>query len=280
MSVPDRFGFGAGGTQNGVDQLCPSTSCLQAKPAMAAGVRDGSRHGPTRPMPRSARIVTERLVFRLVARDCRPSVCPIHRARRQRSEPSSLEKNRTQLVCLDVPAERRTCARAGGVVEARQDHRPEGRTRGDSRSARADSPTGQLSCEAHRSCHRHRVPSHDVDPELHALLIADRASTVARIGALAGDFGAIVDASAEVATDDEHDPEGMTIAYERAQVSAILDKARRHLADLDRALARLAAGTFGRCENCREPINSERLRAQPAATRCVACVNTGVARGL
>ena len=37
MSVPDRFGFGAGGTQNGVVQLCPSTSCLQAKPAMAAG---------------------------------------------------------------------------------------------------------------------------------------------------------------------------------------------------------------------------------------------------
>ena len=148
MSVPDRFGFGAGGTQNWVDQLCPSTSCLQAKPAMAAGVRDGSRHGPTRPMPRSARIVTERLVFRLVARDCRPSVCPIHRARRQRSEPSSLEKNRTQLVCLDVPAERRTCARAGGVVEARQDHRPEGRTRGDSRSARADSPNRARAREA------------------------------------------------------------------------------------------------------------------------------------
>ena len=115
---------------------------------MAAGVRDGSRHGPTRPMPRSARIVTERLVFRLVARDCRPSVCPIHRARRLRSEPSSLEKSRTQLVCLDVPAERRTCARAGGVVEARQDHRPEGRTRGDSRSARADSPNRARAREA------------------------------------------------------------------------------------------------------------------------------------
>ena len=130
-----------------------------------------------------------------------------------------------------------------------------------------------------RARHHHRVPHPKVDADLQAALAADRAATLARVASLAGDFDAIVEASTEVATDDEHDPEGMTIAYERAQLSAILDQARRHLADLDLALARVAAGAFGRCERCGEAIGAERLGAQPSATRCVVCATAGEARG-
>ncbi len=54
------------------------------------------------------------------------------------------------------------------------------------------------------------------------VLNAERAATLARIRAMQADLDAIVDASANVNTDDEHDPEGSTIAYERAQVAALL----------------------------------------------------------
>ena len=65
--------------------------------SMAAGVCDGSGHGPTRPMPRPARIVTERLARFVSLRAIVGCRCvPIRRARRQRSEPSSLEKSRTR----------------------------------------------------------------------------------------------------------------------------------------------------------------------------------------
>jgi len=47
--------------------------------------------------------------------------------------------------------------------------------------------------------------------------------------------------------------------------------ARRALADTDEALARLATGRFGRCENCAAPIAARTLRAEPEARYCVRC---------
>jgi RNA polymerase-binding transcription factor DksA len=47
--------------------------------------------------------------------------------------------------------------------------------------------------------------------------------------------------------------------------------ARRALADTDEALARLAAGRFGRCESCAAPISSQTLRAEPEARYCARC---------
>ena len=40
---------------------------------------------------------------------------------------------------------------------------------------------------------------------------------------------------------------------------------------IDAALARIVAGTYGICEDCGEPIDSQRLKAAPTATRCVEC---------
>jgi hypothetical protein len=42
-------------------------------------------------------------------------------------------------------------------------------------------------------------------------------------------------------TDDEHDPEGATIAFERQHLAALVSQARRHLAEIDAALRRLPA---------------------------------------
>jgi RNA polymerase-binding transcription factor DksA len=43
------------------------------------------------------------------------------------------------------------------------------------------------------------------------------------------------------------------------------------LADVERAQAKLEAGTYGRCEGCGRPIPPARLEALPWATECVAC---------
>ncbi len=86
---------------------------------------------------------------------------------------------------------------------------------------------------------------------------------------LTGDFDAIVDASAQSNADDEHDPEGATIAFERAQVSALINRARAAESELARALTRWETGTYGCCKICGAPIGYERLLARPATTRCI-----------
>jgi RNA polymerase-binding transcription factor DksA len=105
------------------------------------------------------------------------------------------------------------------------------------------------------------------------LLAAERIMAIEQITLLTTDLNEIINASRSVATDDEHDPEGATIAFERAQVRAILDQARGRLADLDRAIVRLREGTYGRCEVCGQPIAPERLAARPAARTCIVCAS-------
>jgi RNA polymerase-binding transcription factor len=113
------------------------------------------------------------------------------------------------------------------------------------------------------------------DAEIRAALAAERAATLDRMAALRRDFDGIVDSSALVATDDEHDPEGATIAFERAQLAALIGQAEQHLADLDQALSRLDQGSYGRCERCGRPIAPARLAARPAARTCIACAQAG-----
>lgn len=111
--------------------------------------------------------------------------------------------------------------------------------------------------------------------ELQELLAAERAHTLDQIAILERGFASIVESTALSATDDEHDPEGVTIGFERGQLSAVLDSTRRHLSDIDQALVRLGEGSYGRCERCGAPIAHGRLLARPAARRCIACADLG-----
>jgi RNA polymerase-binding protein DksA len=111
------------------------------------------------------------------------------------------------------------------------------------------------------------------EAQARAALAQERAEIQARMADLTHDFEGIVAASQDVSTDDEHDPDGATIAYERAQVRALLGQARRHLADLDRAEERLAEGSYGTCERCGQPIGAARLEARPAARTCIDCAS-------
>jgi DnaK suppressor protein len=102
-------------------------------------------------------------------------------------------------------------------------------------------------------------------------LLAEQAAAIGQIEALTREFDEVVAASKASNADDEHDPEGATIAFERQQVVALLEQARRRLADVEAALARRAGGGYGICQTCGRPIAAERLAARPAAQNCIDC---------
>ena len=104
-----------------------------------------------------------------------------------------------------------------------------------------------------------------------ARLAEEREQVLARLASLRADFAGIVEAVKASNGDDEHDPEGSTIAFERSQVGAHVQQAEEHLAAIDAALGRIDAGTYGTCTRCGEPIPEGRLEARPTASTCVAC---------
>lgn len=75
-------------------------------------------------------------------------------------------------------------------------------------------------------------------------------------------------------------PDQMTYGSQAAAASQVFDQQRdlalrdravQQLAQVDAALARLDAGTFGRCERCGRPIAPARLDALPWAAHCIDC---------
>ena len=102
-------------------------------------------------------------------------------------------------------------------------------------------------------------------------LEAERRLATERLATLTSDFDSVVAASLDTNADDEHDPEGTTIAFERSQIGALVTQVRRHVAEVDAALVRLDQGTYGACEGCGASIGPDRLAALPAARTCIRC---------
>ncbi len=105
------------------------------------------------------------------------------------------------------------------------------------------------------------------------MLELERGQMTDRLRALSDEFEGIVAASLDANCDDEHDPEGATIAFERERTAALRAQVEAHLGEVDRALARVAAGTYGFCRSCRRPIATERLRALPVTELCMGCAS-------
>jgi RNA polymerase-binding transcription factor DksA len=117
--------------------------------------------------------------------------------------------------------------------------------------------------------------------EARTVLLSRRAEVASRLSTAEHDFRRIVEAAQSVSTDDEHDPDGVGLAVERAQIVAVIEQARRHLAEIDAALTLVNAdeagrgsGGYGICQGCGEPIPSERMTVRPHATRCVPCATS------
>jgi RNA polymerase-binding transcription factor len=80
---------------------------------------------------------------------------------------------------------------------------------------------------------------------------------------------ATASAVAGVGTGDEADVGASASAREQQLTLAASIRARRE--QVQAALRRLDAGTYGPCSACGEPIPAERLEACPWVTECVAC---------
>jgi DnaK suppressor protein len=65
--------------------------------------------------------------------------------------------------------------------------------------------------------------------------------------------------------------EGTSLAVDRLVQVAAHDKLQAVLADVERALAKMAEGSYGSCDRCHAPIARERLEALPWAVLCVGC---------
>ena|SRR5690242_12441090 len=102
-------------------------------------------------------------------------------------------------------------------------------------------------------------------------LLRLRASMQAEAATLAESLEALFTASRDSNADDEHDPEGATIGFERAQLTALLATTRERIAEVDDALRRVDTATYGICERCGQPIAEERLAVRPFARCCMAC---------
>jgi DnaK suppressor protein len=104
-------------------------------------------------------------------------------------------------------------------------------------------------------------------------LFAQRSDLLAQARQLRADLAGIMAASEGANADDEHDPEGATIAFERSQVSALVRQVQRHLAEVEAAIQRLEDGTYGTCARCGQPIADARLEVRPAASTCIRCAS-------
>ncbi|HVT70351.1 MAG TPA: TraR/DksA C4-type zinc finger protein [Trebonia sp.] len=101
----------------------------------------------------------------------------------------------------------------------------------------------------------------------------DRDETLSQIAELEREFAAIVASASDgsAGSDDEHDPEGATVAFERQHTASLLSRAREHLSAIDAALRKVDSGTYEMCDICGRPIGAERLAARPASLICVRC---------
>lgn len=65
--------------------------------------------------------------------------------------------------------------------------------------------------------------------------------------------------------------EEATESLELERRLAMEKRIKDQLSDIDNAITKFAAGTYGSCESCGKPIESARLEALPATRRCMNC---------
>lgn len=75
----------------------------------------------------------------------------------------------------------------------------------------------------------------------------------------------------ETDTIDQHPADAGTELFEREKNLTVQHTLEQSLQDINDALERMKAGTYGICENCGEPIPEKRLRAMPEARYCIQC---------
>lgn len=97
---------------------------------------------------------------------------------------------------------------------------------------------------------------------------------------LEGERAQLLDKLRELGFGDEgglsYDPnfaDSSQVTAERGEAEALALQLRETLAEVERALAKLSDGSYGKCESCGRPIAKARLEAKPAARLCIDCAS-------
>ncbi|MDQ6771563.1 MAG: TraR/DksA C4-type zinc finger protein [Candidatus Dormibacteraeota bacterium] len=75
----------------------------------------------------------------------------------------------------------------------------------------------------------------------------------------------------DVVSRDYEDTDFAAVLADREVSDSLMQVLEENREQVERALIRLTEGKYGECEDCGEPIATERLRFRPEATRCVVC---------
>ncbi len=120
------------------------------------------------------------------------------------------------------------------------------------------------------------MPTSDTELFSAEELAAVRAELVAEAEQLRSDLAESANDIAGLISD-SGDGSGADIAaegsqtFEREQEMFVANQVGESLLQIERAIARVDAGTYGICERCGEPIGKLRLEVYPRATLCLAC---------
>ncbi len=68
-----------------------------------------------------------------------------------------------------------------------------------------------------------------------------------------------------------HPADDASEMFEREKNLTVLNTLRVTIEDLDSALQKVDAGTYGVCDNCGKPIGEKRIEALPSAVYCIEC---------
>src|SRR3954471_8288559 len=102
----------------------------------------------------------------------------------------------------------------------------------------------------------------ETDPR--AALEEERAQLKAQLGEMGTDGG--------IAYDENFADSGQ-VAAEQGENRALVNQLEETLHDVERALAKLDEGTYGRCESCGQEMGEARLGAMPAPRLCITCAS-------
>jgi RNA polymerase-binding transcription factor len=110
-----------------------------------------------------------------------------------------------------------------------------------------------------------------LDAQRRELQARREAYTAEAAQATAAAFDLTDEGASQDMADEDGFGEGDTLNVERDRLLVVAADAQARVAEIDAALGRVEAGTYGVCESCHQPIAEARLEAVPEATLCVAC---------
>lgn len=116
-----------------------------------------------------------------------------------------------------------------------------------------------------------RSETNDLHAHMRAELESQRSQVASELQGLGADPD---DASVQkLAGIDDNFADSASATTERNERLALVEHARARLTDIDHALARIDAGSYGTCERCGNVISRPRLEARPFSTHCVDCAS-------